>query len=129
MLTQTINIQMNLASHINEPLFKIIGQEAEKLGVEVYVIGGFVRDILLKRNTQDIDFVTNGQGIQLAQACARALKIKKVDIFKTYGTAHFSYKNLDLEFVGARKESYSANSRNPEVESGTLLGKVIISLD
>lgn len=121
MLTQTINIHMNLASHINEPLFKIIGQEAEKLGVEVYVIGGFVRDILLKRNTQDIDFVTNGQGIQLAQACARALKIKKVDVFKTYGTAHFRYKNLDLEFVGARKESYSAHSRNPEVEPGTLL--------
>ncbi len=112
---------MNLASHISEPLYKTIGLEAEKLGVEAYVIGGFVRDIILGRANQDIDFVTNGQGIELAQACARALKIKKVDIFKTYGTAHFRYKNLDLEFVGARKESYSAHSRNPEVAPGTLL--------
>jgi poly(A) polymerase len=111
---------MNLSAHIQSPIFRTISQEAAKLGIEVYVIGGFVRDILLNRSNSDIDFVTNGKGIELAKSCASALKIKKVDIFKTYGTAHFKYKNLDLEFVGARKESYKEHSRNPEVEEGTL---------
>jgi poly(A) polymerase len=111
---------MNLAKHISDPLFTTISTEAQRLGIEVYVIGGFVRDILLQRPNCDIDFVTNGKGIELATACAKSLRIKKVDVFKTYGTAHFRFRNLDLEFVGARKESYKDHSRNPEVEPGTL---------
>jgi len=98
----------------------MISSEAKKLGLQVYVIGGFVRDILLDRPNTDIDLVTNKNGIELATACARALGIKKVDIFKTYGTAHFRYKKLDIEFVGARKESYRSHSRKPDVEEGTL---------
>lgn len=111
---------MNLSQHIQASFYKTIGEEAQKLGAEVYVIGGFVRDLLLQRSNSDVDFVTNGNGIELAKACAKALGIKKVDIFKTYGTAHFRYKHLDLEFVGARKESYSEASRNPLVSPGTL---------
>jgi poly(A) polymerase len=111
---------MNLAQHIAANFYKTIGQEAKNSGCEVFVIGGFVRDLILKRDNSDIDFVTDGDGIALAKACAKALGIKRVDIFKTYGTAHFRYKNLDLEFVGARKESYNENSRNPDVSPGTL---------
>jgi putative nucleotidyltransferase with HDIG domain len=112
--------QMNLAQHISNPLFRLIGAEAKKLGVKVYVIGGFVRDILLNRPNTDVDFVVSSRGIELATACARSLGMRKVDIFKTYGTAHFRYHELDLEFVGARKESYRHDSRKPEVEEGTL---------
>jgi putative nucleotidyltransferase with HDIG domain len=111
---------MNLSHHIDSPLYLTIQREAERLGVEVYVIGGFVRDILLDRPNTDIDLVANTKGLELAQACAKALGIKKVDIFKTYGTAHFRYKQLDIEFVNARKESYSRESRKPDVEQGTL---------
>ena len=111
---------MNLSHHIDSPLYRTIQQEAARLGVEVYVIGGFVRDILLDRPNTDIDLVANTKGLELAQACAKALGIKKVDIFKTYGTAHFRYKQLDIEFVNARKESYSRESRKPDVEQGTL---------
>lgn len=112
---------MNFSALIQDPLFKVIGTEANKLGVEVYAIGGFVRDMLLQRPSTDIDFVASGKGVELASACAKALGIKKIDIFKTYGTAHFRYKQLDLEFVGARKESYRSDSRNPEVTQGTLM--------
>ncbi len=111
---------MNLKQYIDNKIFEVIASEAERLGVEVYAIGGFVRDILLHRPCKDIDFVTNGKGIELAQACAKALKIRQVDVFKNFGTAHFKYHDLDLEFVGARKESYNHNSRKPVVESGTL---------
>jgi tRNA nucleotidyltransferase/poly(A) polymerase len=111
---------LNLKQYIGDRVFEVIASEAEKLGVEVYAIGGFVRDILLNRPCKDIDFVTNGKGIELAQACAKALKIRQVDVFKNFGTAHFKYHDLDLEFVGARKESYNHNSRKPVVESGTL---------
>ena len=111
---------MNLSQHIDSPLYRAIQREAEHLGVEVYVIGGFVRDLLLGRPNTDIDLVANTKGLELAQACAKALGIKKVDIFKTYGTAHFRYKQLDIEFVNARKESYSRESRKPDVEQGTL---------
>ncbi len=111
---------MNLKQYIDNKIFEVIASEAERLGIEVYAIGGFVRDILLHRPCKDIDFVTNGKGIELAQACAKALKIRQVDVFKNFGTAHFKYHDLDLEFVGARKESYNHNSRKPVVESGTL---------
>lgn len=92
------------------------------MGVEAYVIGGFVRDHILERgNRQDIDIVCVGSGIDLANNVANALpKRPKVQIFKTYGTAMLKYKGVDVEFVGARKESYTIDSRNPTVEMGTL---------
>lgn len=90
------------------------------MGVEVYAIGGVVRDILLQRPNKDIDFVTNGDGLALAEACAKALGVKKVTHFKTFGTAHFRWNDFDLEFVGSRKESYRSSSRKPEVSPGSL---------
>ncbi len=111
---------MNLSVAIQHRVFHIIQSEAQKLGVEVYVIGGFVRDVILGRPNTDIDFVANMHGVELARNAAKALGIKKIDIFKTYGTAHFRFQEWDLEFVNARKESYTLESRNPQVEQGTL---------
>lgn len=89
--------------------------------LETYVIGGFVRDIYLKRKSKDIDIVTVGSGIELAQKVAENLKNKpQVNVFKNFGTAMIKYKNLEIEFVGARKESYQNDSRKPIVENGTL---------
>ncbi len=107
---------------ISHPIFDYISQAAADLQLETYVIGGFVRDYFLKRdNKQDIDIVAVGSGIELAQAVAKLLPNKpKVQVFKTYGTAMLRYKDLEVEFVGARKESYNENSRNPVVEDGTL---------
>lgn len=107
---------------ISHPIFEYISQAAADLQLETYVIGGFVRDYFLKRdNQQDIDIVAVGSGIELAQAVAKLLPNKpKVQVFKTYGTAMLRYKDLEVEFVGARKESYNENSRNPVVEDGTL---------
>lgn len=113
-------LPVNLSKHIRNKVFQVISAEAAKLGIEAYVIGGFVRDILLKRPNQDIDIVTNAGGIELAHACAKALKVGRVAVYKNFGTAHFKYGMLDLEFVGARKESYSHDSRKPDVEPGTL---------
>jgi tRNA nucleotidyltransferase (CCA-adding enzyme) len=111
---------MNLAQAIEHRIFHVIQAEAQKLGVEVYVIGGFVRDLVIGRSNTDIDFVANMHGVELARNAAKALGIKKIDIFKTYGTAHFRFGEWDLEFVNARKESYTSDSRNPQVEQGTL---------
>lgn len=111
---------MNLGSHLQRPLFTIIGEEALAMQSEAYVIGGFVRDLFLNRPVTDIDFVTTGDGIELARRTAQRLGVKKVDYFKTYGTAHFKFQGLDLEFVGARKESYSQDSRKPHVSAGTI---------
>ncbi|MBE0424705.1 MAG: HD domain-containing protein, partial [Lutibacter sp.] len=107
---------------ISHPIFGYISQAAADLQLETYVIGGFVRDYFLKRNNQqDIDIVAVGSGIELARAVAQLLPNKpKVQVFKTYGTAMLRYKNIEVEFVGARKESYHENSRNPVVEDGTL---------
>lgn len=101
-------------------IFKTIGEEAELLGTQAFVIGGYVRDLLLKRPSKDIDIVVEGQGIELAQAVAKRIGNPKVAVFKTYGTAMFKYKELEIEFVGARKESYTENSRNPVVSQGTI---------
>lgn len=92
---------------------------AEKMGVELYVVGGYVRDMLLNREKNEIDFLVVGNGSEFAERFADSLGIKAVTIFKNFGTAHFNYENYDLEFVGARKESYSKNSRNPRVTPGT----------
>ena len=104
-------------------LFKQIGEAAESINQKVYVVGGYVRDYYLERNSDsntDIDFVTVGSGIKLAQKVARKLNSRKISVFKQFGTAQVKYKNLDLEFVGARKESYRRDSRKPIVEDGTM---------
>jgi tRNA nucleotidyltransferase (CCA-adding enzyme) len=113
---------MNYKQHLENKIFKIISQAAQELNLECYVIGGFVRDILLDRNhKKDIDIVAVGSGIDLAIKVSELLSNKpKVQIFKNYGTAMLRYKEMDIEFVGARKESYTHDSRNPLVENGTL---------
>ena len=111
---------MNLKEHISHKVFSTCGRIADKKGEKAFVIGGFVRDILLKRDSKDIDIVTEGNGMELAQDTAKALNVKKVALFKTYGTAAFKTGDLELEFVGARSESYSKDSRNPVVQSGTI---------
>lgn len=113
---------MNYKKAISLPIFKTISQAADELSVETYVIGGFVRDFLLKRGeAKDIDIVAVGSGITLARKCASLLPNKpKVQVFKTYGTAMLRAADVEVEFVGARKESYSEDSRNPVVEDGSL---------
>ncbi|WP_396596382.1 CCA tRNA nucleotidyltransferase [Dokdonia sp. R86516] len=114
---------MNLKNALSLPIFNTISNAADALELETYVIGGFVRDYLLKRNKEvkDIDVVAVGSGITLARKVSQILPNKpKVQVFKTYGTAMLRSGNMDIEFVGARKESYAADSRNPIVENGTL---------
>ncbi len=107
---------------LKNEVFTYITKAATQLKLETYVIGGFVRDFLLQRNNKkDIDIVAVASGIELAKKVASLLPTKpKVQIFKTYGTAMLRYNDTEIEFVGARKESYSENSRNPNVESGSL---------
>ncbi|WP_341215587.1 HD domain-containing protein [uncultured Wocania sp.] len=113
---------MNYKEALYHPIFKIISQSANELQLDSYVIGGFVRDFILNReNAKDIDIVAIGSGIELAKQVAKNLPNKpKVQIFKTYGTAMLRYDDIEIEFVGARKESYNENSRNPIVENGSL---------
>lgn len=113
---------MNLKEAITNPVFKTIGTTADEQGLDCYVIGGFVRDFLLKRGiAKDIDIVAVGSGIELAKAISKKLRGNtEVSVFKNFGTAMIKYEGLELEFVGARKESYQRNSRNPIVEDGTL---------
>lgn len=102
-------------------IFNDISKVADEMQQETYVIGGFVRDLFLNRPSKDIDIVTVGSGIELARKLSRKLKPKPgVNIFKNFGTAMLKYKNMELEFVGARKESYQRNSRKPMVENGSL---------
>ena len=115
------SVGMDCLTHIKNPIFKTIATVAQELNLPCYVVGGYVRDVILGRECKDIDFVVVGDGTLLASKVAAKIdKNLKVNIFKTYGTAMFKYQDLDLEFVGARKESYSAHSRNPEVVAGTL---------
>lgn len=103
------------------PIFKMVSEVADETGCDVYVVGGFVRDFLLHRTSKDVDFVTIGSGIDLAQKVAEKLgKPEAVAVFKNYGTAHIRNNEWDFEFVGARKESYRSDSRKPLVENGTL---------
>lgn len=113
---------MNYKEALTNPIFKIISQSAKELHLDSYVIGGFVRDFILKRGTaKDIDVVAIGDGIKLAKQVAKNLPNKpKVQVFKTYGTAMLRYDDIEIEFVGARKESYTEDSRNPSVENGSL---------
>ena len=112
----------NYKEAINSDIFSIITKASEILEVKSYVIGGFVRDYILQRGAaKDIDIVTFGLlGNNEATFFAKAIPFPKVQVFKTYGTAMLVYKGMELEFVGARKESYTEDSRNPEVSSGTL---------
>lgn len=109
-----------MKKHLKHPIFSIISKIVTTENLESYVIGGFVRDLFLNRESKDIDIVVIGSGIDLAQKVAKAAKISKVSVFKNFGTAMLKYKDLEIEFVGARKESYNRNSRNPIVENGTL---------
>lgn len=102
-------------------MLKMVGAEADRLGLECYVIGGYVRDLFLHRESTDIDVVVVGSGISLAEAVTKKLgKGAHLSVFKTYGTAQVKRGDLELEFVGARRESYTRDSRNPIVEDGTL---------
>ncbi len=115
---------MELLSEKHKQLFRQIADAAEEAGQPVYIIGGFVRDYYLKRLDEnggtDIDFVTLGSGVALAKAIAKKLKTNDISIFKNFGTAHIKYREFDLEFVGARRESYQRGSRKPVVEDGSL---------
>jgi len=113
---------MNYSKALDNKIFEIVSKASQELNLESYVIGGFVRDYFLQRDfKKDIDIVAVGSGIDLALKVSELLPNKpKVQIFKNYGTAMLRYKDIDIEFVGARRESYTENSRNPEVESGSL---------
>jgi poly(A) polymerase len=117
-----VELQEDFSKSLSSPLFKVVREVVSDLELDAYVIGGFVRDHLLGRGQKkDIDIVALGSGIELAQAVQKKLKgAKPVQVFKTYGTAMIQWKEMDIEFVGARKESYSESSRNPEVVPGTL---------
>lgn len=108
-----------MKEHLQHPVFSVVAKLAAEHQVKAYVIGGFVRDLLLKRPSKDIDIVVLGNGIAFAEAVAQKLKVK-VSVFKNFGTAMLRYDDIEVEFVGARRESYRANSRKPIVEDGTL---------
>lgn len=112
---------MNLKSHLEpEEIFSSVANCAAKINLDAYVIGGFVRDILLNRPSKDIDFVCVGSGIHLAKSVAKDLNSQNMSVFKNFGTAMVKYHDHELEFVGARKESYRRDSRKPIVEDGSL---------
>lgn len=116
---------MNLEKHLTHPVFKIVQQVSDQMGVKAYVVGGWVRDIILKRDSKDIDIVCLGSGIDLANEVAKHIGGScNVSVFRNFGTAmiNFPFNNnyWQIEFVGARKESYNRNSRKPIVENGTL---------
>ena len=104
---------------LKHPIFKLISQTVDRMGLEAYVIGGYVRDYYLHRKSKDVDVVVAGSGVAVAEELGRELGVK-VTIFKTYGTAMLQWRGIEVEFVGARRESYSPQSRNPHVEPGTL---------
>ncbi len=110
-----------LRESLSHPIFKLISETADELGMECYVIGGWVRDLFLERPSNDIDVVVVGSGIAIAEALGKKLgRRAHVSVFRNFGTAQVKYGDLEIEFVGARKESYSHDSRKPIVEDGTL---------
>ena len=113
--------KMNVKDQIAEPVFELVGKAADEIGVDAYVVGGYVRDIFLKRTSKDVDFVCVGSGIELASKVAGLAGQKNhLTVFKNFGTAQVKWNSFDLEFVGARKESYRSDSRKPLVEDGSL---------
>jgi poly(A) polymerase len=110
-----------LKEFLSNPVFSVISDVSKRMGLSSFVVGGYVRDILLKRPSKDIDIVATGSGIDLAERVAKKLGSNiKVNVFHNFGTAMFRYKDLEFEFVGARKESYRKNSRKPVVENGSI---------
>ena len=113
--------QEELKQYFREPIFEHISETADELGLECYAVGGYVRDIFLQRPSKDIDVVVVGSGIAMAQALGHRLgRGANVSVFKNFGTAQVKYRGTEVEFVGARKESYQRDSRKPIVEDGTL---------
>jgi putative nucleotidyltransferase with HDIG domain len=111
---------MNFSNEIkNIPIVSTITEAAKENGIEVFMVGGVVRDLILKRERSDLDFLVIGDSLKFAEKVANKLGIQKVTKFRNFGTAHFIYQNYDIEFVGARKESYNRDSRKPIVEDGT----------
>ena len=112
---------MNLREKIDSRIFHTVGAAADALGREAYVVGGYVRDLIIGRKSKDVDFVTVGSGIELAEAVgARLGRGTHLAVYRSYGTAQLKRGDMELEFVGARRESYHRDSRNPVVEDGTL---------
>ena len=110
-----------LKDKVSTPMFQLIGQVADELGMECYVIGGYVRDLLMNRPSKDIDVVVKGSGIAIAEAVkARIGHGAHLSVFRNFGTAQLKWKGQEVEFVGARRESYTHDSRKPIVEDGTL---------
>ena len=116
------SLENNYGNHslINTEVIHLISEVAFDANQQVFLIGGYVRDLILDRKSDDLDFVTVGSGIDLAKKVGEKLKIKQVSFFKNFGTAMINFQNKEYQFVGARKESYRENSRNPVVENGTL---------
>ncbi len=109
-----------LAQLLDKKVFRLLSETADSLGMECYVVGGYVRDLFLERKCKDIDVVVVGSGLEMAKAFGKALGNAHVSLFKNFGTAQVKKGNIEVEFVGARKESYTRDSRNPIVENGTL---------
>ena len=109
-----------MSRYLSKKIFKIIADITEEERSPAYVIGGYVRDSLLKRKSKDIDIVVAGSGIQVAQKVASAIGKTSVTVFENFGTAMLKYGDCEIEFVGARKESYRRNSRKPLIENGSL---------
>lgn len=110
-----------MKQRLKHPVFKFIAQAAQEKGLETYLVGGYVRDLILERKTKDIDIVTVGSGIDLATLVAEKLHMEgAIKVFKNFGTAQLKYQHTEIEFVGARRESYRYNSRKPVVEDGSL---------
>lgn len=106
---------------VNEQPFRTVSAAAAELGVEAYVVGGYVRDLCLRRKSKDIDVMVVGSGIEIARTVARMLgRRSRLTVFKTFGTAQVINGEYNIEFVGARKESYNRESRKPIVEDGSL---------
>ena len=109
-----------LSQLLDKKVFRTLSQTADRLGLECYVVGGYVRDLFLERPSKDIDVVVVGSGLDMAKAFGKALGNAHVSLFKNFGTAQVKKGDIEVEFVGARKESYNRDSRNPIVEDGTL---------
>lgn len=119
-----LNLPLVFTQELSHPIFKIVSEESEKLGYQTFVVGGFVRDLFLKRASKDVDFVTVGSGIKLAQRVKQRLENAHLSVFKNFGTAQIKTSEWEFEFVGARKESYDRDSRKPKVEDGSFLDDI-----
>src|ERR1035437_2247707 len=109
---------------IKYSFLSIASETARELNTQVFIIGGFVRDLILNRESWEIDFLILDNGTEFANKYAEKLGVKNISVFRNFGTAHFRYQDFDLEFVGARKESYSNGSEEPAVSIGTFLDDI-----